>query len=97
MREIHAKVHDPAWLSANQHLKGDYFDAAYMQRFGYETVGCDRKYETMVFRAGNPCSRKGCDCGVPEIASDELDFAPYNTAGEARDGHMAMCKKWAAI
>lgn len=95
-REIHAGVYDPTWLAANRHLLGDTFDAAYFKRFGYETIGCDRKYETMVFRAGSPCKRKGCGCGLPEINGSELDFKPYNDAGSARRGHLALCRKWAS-
>jgi hypothetical protein len=94
-REIHAQVHDPAWLSENQHLRGDHFDHAYMQKFGYEDIGCDRKFETMVFKAGKICIAKGCDCGLPTIEGSELDFNGYNTAGEATRGHMELCRKWA--
>lgn len=94
-REIHAKIYDPKWLAENIHLKGDEFDHAYMLKFGYEEIGCDRKYETMVFKAGPPCKAKECGCGMP-IPSDycEIDFAPYNDAGAATKGHMNMCRKW---
>lgn len=96
-REIHARVHDPAWLAANQHLLGDAFDAAYMERFGFQEVGHRRLYETMVFRAGRPCSSRQCGCGLPELADpSELDFAGYLTAAAAARGHMALCEKWAA-
>lgn len=95
-REIHAQIHDPAWLAKHRHLKGDSFDAGYMKRFGYETVGCDRLFETRVFHAGPPCSAKDCGCGLPFPADwSEIDFAPYNDAGAATSGHMAMCRKWA--
>src|SRR5262245_46801635 len=30
-----------------------------------EDIGLDRKYETMVFRAGDPCETKDCGCGLP--------------------------------
>lgn len=60
-----------------------------------EDIGCGRKYETMVFLAGKRCSSKDCGCGLPEISGSELDFRGYNTAREARDGHMALCVKWA--
>lgn len=94
VREIHAQVHDLKWLSENHRLKGDNFDAAYMKRFGYEEVGCDRKYETMVFDAGSPCQAEGCNCGIPRPASwSELAVDGYQTAGEATGGHLAMCFK----
>src|SRR6266850_5484134 len=54
-REIHAKVHDPKWAAENIVLKGDYFDFAYMKRFGFQEIGLNRKYETMVFKTGKPC------------------------------------------
>ena len=92
-REVHAQVYDPNWLAANQHRKGDDFDHAYMKRFGYETIGFDRKYETMIFRAGKVCDAKDCGCGLPEIASSELAFDGYNDAGSAARGHFALCEK----
>lgn len=95
VREIHAEVHDPKWLRANQHLKGDNFDAAYMERFGYGELGCARKYETMVFLAGKRCKTPECGCGLPELANaSELDFLGYQAAGAARAGHMKLCQKW---
>jgi hypothetical protein len=95
VREIHAQVHDPDWLLKNARLMGDEFDAAYMKRFGFETIGCDRKYETMVFKAGEPCTSKGCGCGLPTIDDSELDFVGSNDAKTATEGHRAMCRKWA--
>ena len=95
-REIHASVYDAEWLQQNRHLRGDDFDAAYMKKFGYETIGCDRKYETFVFKAGAPCKVKGCGCGMPALAdTSELDSKGYNDAGSATKGHMELCRKWA--
>jgi hypothetical protein len=95
VREIHAQVNDPKWLAKNIVLKGDYFDAAYMERFGYEEIGSDRKYETMVFKAGEPCTVEGCCCGLPKISGSNIDFDAYNDAGSAAKGHLDMCQKWA--
>jgi hypothetical protein len=94
-REIHAKVYKPAWLVANQQLRGDDFDHAYMKEFGFAYIGYDRKYETMVFRAGDPCVSKDCGCGLPQISGLELDFTGYNKAWDAARGHMMLCQKWA--
>lgn len=97
-REISAEIHDPRWLAKNRHRKGDDFDWAYMKRFGYEAVGADRKYETMVFRIASHCDAKECGCGLPQPSDwSELDFDGYNGAAEARAGHLAMCEKWAAL
>lgn len=60
-----------------------------------EDIGCDRKYETMVFLAGAPCSSANCGCGLPSLKdAAELDSAGYMTAGDATVGHMEMCSKW---
>ena len=93
-REVHAKVHDAAWLTANAHRRGDDFDFQYMKRFGFEEIGCDRKYETMVFKAGKRCGVAGCGCRLPDIGSIELEYLPYNDAGSAAKGHLALCRKW---
>lgn len=74
---------------------GDERRADYMRKIGFETIGYNRLYETMVFLAGKPCSRKGCDCQLPELASSELDFAPYNDQKSATEGHMRLCQKYA--
>jgi hypothetical protein len=76
---------------------GDERRAQYMHEIGYEEIGCDRTYETMVFRAGEPCTVADCGCGLPKITGHELDSGGYNDAGAATRGHMAMCEKWAAI
>ncbi len=93
-REIHAKIYDPGWLATNIHLKGDTFDAAYFERFGYEEIGCDRKFETMVFEAGEPCTFAECACGLPKISGHELAFNSYNRADAATKGHLALCEKF---
>ena len=90
-REIHAKIHDPKWLEENKHLKGDNFDYAYMRKFGYEDIGCERKYETMVFKAKR--TEHKC-CPWQMKAGNELDFEGYNDADSAYLGHMKMCVKW---
>lgn len=75
--------------------KGDERLADWMKKNGFEDIGCDRKFETMVFLAGKPCDRKGCGCGMPLPDNwSELDFSGYNTVGEATNGHMEMCRKY---
>lgn len=74
---------------------GDARRADFMRKLGYEPIGFQRKYETMVFRAGSPCGGE-CGCGVPQLGDPrELDFAGYNSAADATRGHMALCAKWA--
>jgi hypothetical protein len=93
-REIHAEIYDPRWHVENKHLLGDDYDFAYMKRFGFENIGCDRTFETMVFKAGKPCESKDCGCGQPSISGSELDFEAYKNSGDAATGHMKLCKKW---
>lgn len=90
VREIHADVCDKKWLEGNKHLKGDLFDSAYFKRFGYEDIGCDRKYETMVFKARK--SKHGC-CPY-EMINEEKDFERYKNAEKAYKGHLRLCNKW---
>jgi len=75
--------------------RGDARLADFMKKVGYDEIGVGRTFETMVFRAGRPCSSDECGCGLPTTNGHELDFRPYNRAGEATRGHMAMCRKWA--
>jgi len=60
-----------------------------------EDIGCDRKYETMVFRMSGRCDSETCGCGHPFIDTAVLDTTGYNTAKDANHGHRAMCDKWA--
>jgi hypothetical protein len=92
-REIHAEFDDPQWLANNRHLKGDNFDFAYMKRFGFQEIGHQRKYETMVFEAGKTCSDPECNCGLPTITGHELAFEPANSAGVAAQNHYDLCEK----
>lgn len=56
-----------------------------------ETVGPNRYFETMVFRAGDDVQH----CGCPSVESwSEVDLEGYQTAAEATAGHMDMCRKW---
>jgi hypothetical protein len=96
VREIHADVVDPGWLMVNRSLKGDAFDSAYMKRFGFEEIGHDRTFETMVFRTARRCDSPECGCNMPIIDPSEIDFEPEKTAGEAASNHEALCVKWAA-
>lgn len=60
-----------------------------------EKIGCDRLYETMVFKAGAACN---CGCGERRIDSGrEIDYAPSNSDTEARANHMRLCRKYAGI
>lgn len=91
LRIIHAQIHDPAWLAENRDLKGEFFDEEYKNKFGFEQVGADRLYETMVFHA-KAYKSKCC----PYVAANwtDLDFKGYNDADAATEGHYALCLKW---
>lgn len=72
--------------------KGDDRFHDYMKKIGYEDVGCNRKYETMVFRAFEIQEELCC----PYVAADwtELEVEGYNHARAAFEGHIAMCEKY---
>lgn len=70
-------------------LRGD----AERAEFGFEEIGCDRLYETMVFKAKR--STHQC-CPYEMDNGSELDFQGYNDAPAAYQGHLAMIKKWSA-
>ncbi len=62
----------------------------WFKKCGYEDIGCNRKFETMVFRTGKKCT---CGCGLPAIASHELDMEGYSDAAAATKGHNRICLK----
>lgn len=59
-----------------------------------EDIGFGRKYETMVFLAGKPCSAEGCNCGLPEIGGSEIECEGYNFAADANVGHAKLVEKY---
>ena len=75
--------------------KGDARRNDYTRKIGFEEIGYNRTFETMVFLAGDPCVVDGCNCGLPLIDGSEIDSNGYDTAGDATAGHMAMCEKYA--
>ena len=84
-REIHAKIYDPAWFAEHHALLGDNFDREYKKKFGYEDIGCDRKYETMVFKSrksGHKCCPYEADV---RQAINEL-YARVNRLGVSEVG-----------
>jgi hypothetical protein len=80
----------------NLHLEGvgDARLYDWLNKAGYEEIGMDRVYESMVFPAGKPCHARGCGCGLPEILHPDVDFAGYLTPAAATLGHYALCEKW---
>jgi hypothetical protein len=57
----------------------------------FQNVGCDRKYETMVFHAKK--GKNKC-CPFEQEDGKELDFDMYNDPDRATVGHYNLCKKW---
>ena len=68
-----------------------YSDADQGSEKNWEQIGCDRLYETEVFRAKK--SKHKC-CPYVIRVQHQMDFAPYNKADDANAGHEAMVKKW---
>ena len=75
--------------------RGDERRADYMDKIGYQEIGCYRTYETLVFKLGPGECECGCGLPVPDEWS-ELDAGSYNDAKSARAGHMELCEKWAS-
>lgn len=67
-----------------------------MKKLGWEDIGLNRTYETMVFRANKePDKETGKCCPWRINVSQEVDMEGYNNAGDAFSGHMRLCQKWA--
>lgn len=88
-----APVREILATSRGVHLegRGDARRSDYMKKIGYETIGYECLYETMVFKAVK--SNNKC-CPYRQDSGESLDFAGYNDEGEAYKGHLAMCRKW---
>lgn len=63
----------------------------YMEKVGYEDIGLNRKYETMVFKAKK--SKHDC-CRYEQTSGSNLDFEGYSTPRDAYKGHLKLCAKW---
>ncbi len=75
--------------------KGDSRERDWLSKSGFEKIGLDRLYETMVFRAvTSEYSGFSCCPKVPETGNS-VDFEGYNLPGDAATGHDKMCLKWA--
>lgn len=71
---------------------GEYKPAGSGEDDAFETVGCDRLYETMVFPA-TPSEHVCCPWTAAKWT--ELECTGYNDPGAAAKGHVAACEKWA--
>jgi len=98
------------WIGRQMHLcvDCDFHLATYVGNFVVSTVGeyylADSNemepigagdnsfYETMVFGAKE--SPSGNACGYYLTDLDAVDMRRYTTATEAREGHIALCRKW---
>lgn len=77
---------------------GEYLPYDAKDKRDFDEVGAGRLYETMVFRTtGQVCHDPECNCGGPVIEDwMELEANGYNLRGDATEGHMEMCRRWAA-
>ncbi len=91
IREIFAETRGKSLVG-----RGDARLADYMEKIGYEDIGYQRKYETMVFKASAREPNPETDCCPYVIdASEELAMRGYNDAASAYRGHLALCDEWA--
>ena len=74
--------------------KGDERERDFLTKHGYEDLSPGKKFETMVFLAGEICKEE--DCGMPHVVSGVpcLESRRYNTAKEASAGHLEICETW---
>ncbi len=86
VREILARTHGIVLKG-----KGDAREADWLNRIGFQEIGCNRKYETMVFRA---MPREDGECCPWTIQGYEIDMSGYNDPVAATQGHYAACGKW---
>lgn len=77
--------------------EGDARELDYLTKLGFEQIGCDRKYETMVFRTTRRCTSPECSCDCPMHDGHCIYMDGYNDAGAATLGHLAMCMKYSEI
>jgi len=64
----------------------------WLERNGFEDIGHDRKYETMVFKA--EATKQVCCPFRADFEDGEKDSDVYNDPGDAYSGHMALCEEW---
>jgi hypothetical protein len=75
--------------------RGDDRRHFYLSKIGFEEIGFNRKYETMVFLAQKSKRNDAC---CPWVIADgcELEASSYNDAASATNGHFLMCEKVSA-
>lgn len=98
VRKIHAEIHDEKWYRENMHKKGDEWDRAYMEKFGFTELHIGGwLYETMVFKS-EKMPEEGCDaCRFKIESGNNIDEEWYKTSDEAFEGHYALCEKWSKL
>jgi hypothetical protein len=74
-------------------LKGDDFEAIYLNMFGFEKLGMNRTYETMVFRAKKR-EETQMQCCPYEAYGDCLRMKGYINPVSAYKGHLSLCYDW---
>lgn len=89
VREIYARVKGVTLKGVGDERRADA-----MKKLGWEEIGCDRTYETMVFKARRAAKDRQC-CPWEIDVAFEVDFAAYNDADAAFAGHNKLCAKWA--
>ena len=76
--------------------RGEARRADWLKKNGFEELGYQRTYETMVFKwTGDVCDTAECGCGLPSIdPSEEFECRGYNNAGDATRGHHELCQEY---
>lgn len=73
--------------------RGEEREEDFLNKVGFEKIGYDRTYETMVFKAKLLDEHSCCPYRAEDLI--DVDFAGYNDPADAYLGHIKMCRKWA--
>ena len=87
VREIHCQV-----MGIKLEGKGDARLVDFMKKAGFQELGYNRIYETMVFKCRK--DSKNLCCGWTIMVDKCVDSDGYTDAVSARKGHMKYCRKW---
>jgi hypothetical protein len=90
---LHTRVGDYRVSTVGDYHPSDLHDPRGGRTKEAQNIGVGRKYETFVFRVSGDGEH-----GEGEVDDwGEIDAEGYNEAVDAERGHMAMCRKYAAI
>ncbi len=73
---------------------GDQEEYEWLEKNGFEKIGWNRTYETMVFKAVSRDDEEQSCCPFKTDVSAELEMRGYNDPKEAYQGHLELCAEF---